>query len=153
MEEKKELKQLLINHLQNIVATKIENVIKSIESAKEARDNETKSTVGDKYETARAMMQFEIDKSNQQLLKARQLETELSKIDVSIIHKKAELGSVVITDIGSYFISIGHGKIKLGKDLFFAVSPQSPVGKLLVGKKPGDKIDFRGQEILVHEVF
>jgi len=48
-----------------------------IEEAKKSRDNETKSSVGDKFETGRARLQTEIDRYNIQLNKTRQLKNEL----------------------------------------------------------------------------
>ena len=43
---------------------KIKIAEESISCIQEARNNETKSSAGDKYETSRAMMQAELDKQN-----------------------------------------------------------------------------------------
>ena len=53
----------LLQHLeQNIAETE-----QAIASAKESRDNESKSSAGDKYETGRAMMQIELENNGRQL--------------------------------------------------------------------------------------
>lgn len=153
MSDKTELKQLLINQLQKIVQDKIDSALISIESAKEARDSETKSSVGDKYETGRAMMHFEIEKNNVQLSKARQLENDLSKIDTHKIHDKVEFGSLVFTNKGNYFISIGLGKIEINKQVYFSVSPASPIGKSLAHKRVEDRIVFQSREIIISDIF
>ncbi len=152
MGELNELKQILLTQLQKLVQDKIDNALNSIESAKEARDNETKSSVGDKYETGRAMMQFEIEKNKVQLSKANQLKNDLAKIDVGKIFQRVEFGSIVITKNGNYFISIGLGKVALGNESFFCISAASPIGKILMGKTVGDKINFQGKKIEITDI-
>ena len=44
------------------VGAEIKIAQESISCIQEARNNETKSSAGDKYETSRAMMQAELDK-------------------------------------------------------------------------------------------
>ena len=69
MKNPRQLKGLIYNQLQEMLDRKIESAKKAIESAKEARDSDTKSSVGDKYETGRAMMQIELEKNEVQLNK------------------------------------------------------------------------------------
>ena len=47
----------------------------------ESRNNETKSSAGDKYETSRAMMQMEEDKVMAQLELAKQMQSELRQLN------------------------------------------------------------------------
>jgi len=48
----------------------------ALDFAKESRDNETKSTAGDKYETGRAMADIEVQKMDMQLAKHKQMLSE-----------------------------------------------------------------------------
>ena len=87
-------------------------ISKALKSIEEARNNETKSSAGDKYETGRAMMQIEEDNNSRQLIQAVQLKTQLQKIVLNKKPVKVELGSIVTTNRSAYFISIGLGEIE-----------------------------------------
>jgi len=69
----KKMKQLIHNQLLTDLDKRIKSAKEFIESAKESRDNDTKSSAGDKFETGREMMQMEIDKNETQLRKALKL--------------------------------------------------------------------------------
>lgn len=146
------LKKILVNHLYSILDKRIETANRDIQIAKESRDNETKSTAGDKYETGRAMVQFEIEKSNVQLSKAIQLKNELAQIDLNKKLNTVVFGSIVKTNLENYFISIGLGAISVQQETFYAISLASPIGKVLNRKKVGDKVDFLGKEIIINEI-
>ena len=118
----------------------------------EAKNNETKSSAGDKHETGRAMMQLEEEKHERQLSKALQLKNLLDKIDIKKQQTNVVLGSLVTTNQASYFFSVGIGKLKLDEQTYFAISLDSPIGQVLVGKTVGETVTFRGKEIVIQEI-
>jgi len=140
-------------YLYKICLDKTEETIsainKALKSIEEARNNETKSSAGDKYETGRAMMQIEEDNNSRQLIQAVQLKTQLQKIDLKKKSKKVELGSMVLTNRSAYFVSIGLGEIKFEAQSYYCISPASPIGLMLMDKKKGEKFEFRGVK---HEI-
>ena len=146
------VKQTIYTHLVKLIREKKDELIQAVASAKESRDNDSKSSVGDKHETARALAQIEIDKLEVQLDKTLHQEKELSSIHPEKPHSQIESGSLVYTNQENYFISIGLGKIELEIGIFYCISLVSPVGKLLNGKKQGDKIHFNGREIEIVKV-
>lgn len=146
------IKKEIITSILNILNKKIELAQQAIDSTRESRDNETKSSVGDKYETGRTMMQFELEKYQVQKNKAESQKNELLKIDINKTYKKVELGSLVLTDTGDFFISTGLGKITIGDRLFFCISPISPVGKLLYGKLTGETFFLQGKQITISQI-
>jgi transcription elongation GreA/GreB family factor len=148
-----QLKSLILNRLKEIIDEKTAIIKIEIELALETRDNETKSNVGDKYETTREMMQLEIEKNLVQLHKFEILKNELSKIDVYKTHNKVEYGSMVITSENKYFISIGLGKIEIENDAVYCISLNSPIGKILNNKKAGEKVNFQGKAITITNIF
>ena len=75
-------KEDILDCLYGIIDEKIAISTKAITSATEARDGDTKSSAGDKYETGREMMQIEIEKNKLQLANAQHLKEELSRISV-----------------------------------------------------------------------
>jgi len=147
-----QIKALILNRLKEIIDEKAAIIRTEIQLAHETRDNETKSNVGDKYETTREMMQLEIEKNLVQLHKFEILKNELSKIDVYKTHNKVEYGSMVITSENKYFISIGLGKIEIENDAVFCISLISPIGKIIQNKKAGEKFNFQGKEIFITKI-
>jgi transcription elongation GreA/GreB family factor len=49
-------------------------------------------------------------------------------------------------------MSIGMGKIMDATEKVYAISPESPVGALLMGKRVGEQIEFRGRKIIIKQV-
>ena len=146
------VKQSIANHIQLLLDDRIKEIQQAIHSAKESRDNETKSSVGDKYETGRAMIQFELEKHTVQLQKAQQQKHKLSQINLQKEYNRVEFGSLIFTDHGNYFIAIGLGKIEIENEIFYCISLASPIGKILNNKKVGGKIIFQGREFTITEI-
>jgi transcription elongation GreA/GreB family factor len=114
--------------------------------AKESRDNDTKSSAGDKYETGRAMMQQEMDQAEKRLAQIKALKNELNRLPLEESSSEIIPGSFVKTTSGLFFIGVSLGKVEIRDQLIFAISTASPLGKLLHLKKEGDTILFNGQE-------
>lgn len=152
MKKTTNIKESIFNLIIEIIENRVETTKLAIDSAKESRDNETKSSMGDKYETGRAMIQMELEKNRVQLNKALNLKNELEQIDLQKKYNKIEFGSLVITSNGSYFISIGIGKLIVENETIYSISLASPIGKLLNNKKAGDKFIFQGKENTVLEI-
>lgn len=137
------IKKDLLLQVQQIVDQKINTAQSIIDSVIESKNNETKSTAGDKYETGRAMMQVEQEKTELRLNEAHKLKAILNRISTTDTHEEIQLGSVVITNTAAYFISVGVGKIQAQNQIFYAISPESPIGKLLMYKKANDHFIFQ----------
>lgn len=153
MTAKIELKEKIFEQLNQIISKRIDTANSAMKAAVESRNNETKSSVGDKYETGRAMMQLEEEKNRVQLSKARELKTELSLVPINKIYSEAGLGSLVLTNKGNYFLSVGLGKIILDDIIYYSISMASPVGKLFYGKRIGERISFNGFEYEIVDLF
>ena len=150
--EKSLIKEQLLNHLHELLNKKIETLQQYIQLAKESRDNETKSSVGDKYETGRAMVQMELEKNQSQLNQILNQKNELEKIDVAKLSIAAEFGAIIITNLGNYFLSIGIGRIEMDNKSWFCISISSAAGQVLYGKETGDVIQFQGKEIEIQMI-
>lgn len=137
-------KELLVK-CKSIIEGKIQSIKLELHKIQESANNETKSSMGDKYETGRAMAQNEIEKLSQNLQEnLSQLEI-LNRILPSN-EKNVRLGSIIQTNKETFFLSVSLGEIKLADQSFFAISSSSPIGKLFLGKVKGDKISFNGME-------
>jgi len=143
---------MIYEQLLKIVDSKVEIAQKELQAANESRNNETKSTAGDKHETGRAMIQLEIERLGVQLSKAVSLKEKLAQIDIQQIRNKVELGSLIITDQENYFISIGHGKLVIDNEDYYCISMASPIGELLIDQEVGSSVIFRKKELTIQEV-
>lgn len=147
-----ETKTALFYELRTAVNGRIIAINRALRSAKNARNNETKSTAGDKHETGRAMMQIEEDKLRVSLSKALVLKANLAKVPVGESSDQVQLGSIVETNNGLFYISVGLGKIILSEKTYFAISLASPIGRLLLDKKVGEQVTFRGATYNIEKI-
>ena len=148
----KNLKSDLIKQLSDILNQKIEILQIAIESGKESRNTDTKSSAGDKFETGRAMMQMEIEKNEVQLNKTKYILSELSGINVTQISDKIEFGSLVFTDNGNYLISFALGKVHFNNSDFYAISLASPLGSALEHKRIGEAVKFQEKQFTIKNI-
>lgn len=151
MENKLNLKQQLYFQCVAFCNKRLQNIQKTIEEIQESLTTETKSSAGDKHETGRAMLQLEREKAGNQLAEIQKLQVLLSKIDILKISKTISLGSLVFTSQVNYYIAISAGELKVDDQVFYAISPKTPIGQLLIGKQVGDKFSFREQEFKVFD--
>ena len=148
----KELKELFLAELYSLVGEKLNSASSAIDSTTESKNTATKSTAGDKHETGRAMMERELALSTAQLNKAQFLKNELSKISLEIDFTSVQLGALVVTNQGNYFISIGLGKVNVLGDDCYAISGGAPLGIAMMGKQKGQMINFQGRNIEIIDV-
>ena len=126
--------------LLELVKEKISEKIKKLEqliAETRASNNDTKSYMGDKYETSREMLQQEINNLQIQLnehLKSQQI---LKNINPNP-HKIVTLGSLVETEKGMFFIAISLGELSFNQEKIFVISAESPLAKAMNGKKTGE---------------
>lgn len=146
------MKNKLIKHLEIVLIEKLDVLNADISSLIESRNNDTKSSAGDKYETGREMTQIELNKLETQLVKTKLLLSDLLKADVLKTYSNIDFGAIVYTDKENYFLSIPYGKVKIENEEFFAISMASPIGSLLKGKKTGEIISFNGREIKIENI-
>jgi transcription elongation GreA/GreB family factor len=130
------LKQKAYNHYLQHINTKIKTLQQTLADLKESGSNETKSTAGDKHETALAMVQIEQANVRARLKDVLEQKAALQKIDASIKTDNIIVnGSLVKTDRGYLFISTALGKAMIEDITIIALSQSSPLGIKLMGLK------------------
>lgn len=147
-----EIKQRLYKLCNDFVEERFLNIQNQIKEIQESLTSETKSSAGDKHETGRAMLQLEREKAGHQLAEIEKLKESLSKIDTTVTYSTAGLGSLVYTSQANYFIAISAGQLEVESQSFFAISPNTPIGLLLMGKALGDEVVFREQNFLITSI-
>lgn len=150
--EKSDKKQLL-NSCLRFVEQRMEQIRKGITDLEEALKLETKCSMGDKYETGRAMLHLEFEKLAGQMEQYAKLRKTLSLISPERSFEKVGFGSAVTTNHANYFIAIPAGKIELEGKIFFAVGAAAPIAQMLSGRTAGEEVLFNGQKIKIQTVF
>ena len=139
------IKESLYNHCVQYVGNRIARIKNEIDLQQAAANEETKSSAGDKYETGRAMAQLEIERNLVQLKEAEKLQSLLQGIVRGGSADRIVPGSLITTAKGVFYIAISIGTVSLEQQSYFIVSPDSPIGKLLLGKRVGQEIVWRDE--------
>jgi hypothetical protein len=139
------LKQKIYNYYLQAILDKKTMFLQLLADLKESGTNETKSTAGDKHETALAMLQIEQARVRGQLKEAEQQYAALEKINPVLSPVTVVAGSLIKTNKCYFFLSIAAGKAIIDGNEVIALSPQSPLGQqlLLVGE---------GQTVTINQV-
>lgn len=111
-----------------------------LDSLQESAASDTKSSMGDKYETSREMINLEKGKLTGQLSEAMEMHTILNSFDLSNPAQRIGLGTLVYTNIAKYYIAVALGPIQVGGEQVFVISPGSPLGRQMLNKQLGDQV-------------
>lgn len=138
---------------QQFVRAKITDLQNQILQNKDNLNAASKSTAGDKHDTARAMMHLEEEKIALQIQRLQQFEKLLHKINPKSECEIIGLGSLILTNKGWLYISAAIGSIELNGQKVMLISLASPVGKSLKDEKVGFVTRINSQEWKVLEVY
>ena len=145
-------KNTLYTYCTDYVMERITRLKIEIKKTQYSANEETKSSAGDKYETGRAMAQLEIEKNTTQLREAERLQGMLQAIHKDLVSEIIIPGSLVTTSNGMFYISISIGLIEIDKTPYFIVAPDSPIGKLFMGKKAGDTVSWNSNVYAIQTI-
>lgn len=148
-----QLKQALLKLCHQFIDERIANCNLAIDTANASISEDTKSSAGDKYETSREMITQEIKNVTAQKEDALREKQALHKLHIEISHSTIKPGSLTFTNHGMFFIAISAGVLKHEAYSAIAVSPSSPIGKVLLAKKVGSTFTFNEREYEVREIY
>jgi transcription elongation GreA/GreB family factor len=131
------LKENIHEHYLQLVLASIRRLHGLLADLKESGANETKSTAGDKHETALAMLQLEQEKVRNQLAEAQHQLALLHTLQPTAVHTVVASGSLVKTNRGYLYVSIAAGKTLVNDQVVIALSAQSPLGQQLLKLRAG----------------
>ena len=100
-------------------------------------NNDTKSSMGDKYETGREMLQQEINTLQMQVNEVVKQIDFLQKMPIKNA-EKVEKGALVTLENGVFYISVSLGEVEFENKKIRPISPESPLAKAMMGMKKGD---------------
>jgi transcription elongation GreA/GreB family factor len=146
------LKQHLLAECLRIQNTQIQTAKSAMDEAQESA-NEHQGALEDKFESFREACQIQRDMFAKQLDEAITSLSVLKRIVATKENKNIMLGSVIITNLQKFFISVSLGEITVDGEKFFAISAMSPLFKAMAGKGEGDEFSFRDKTYRIESIF
>ena len=146
------IKKTLFDHCRAHLEKKMGVLEQQKKSLQKDLTSETKSSAGDKHETGRAMIQLEREKLGNQI---REIELNYQRLNTVKDVKTStiiSLGSLIFTDKANYYVAIAADSCEVNSKVFYCISSQSPIGKLLIGKKINESIMFNNIKSTILEI-
>lgn len=136
----------LIAYTKELLDERMQVAWAAMEAAQESANDQSKSSMGDKYETSRSMGQLDRSMHARQYEQIRQERFLLDRITGNESSGRSAIGSLLETTAGWFFISVSIGVIKFEDETVIVVSSSSPVGISLLGKEKGGVFRFQNKE-------
>lgn len=148
-----QFKQQIYQHCEAIITERLQTIQHNLEQLMDSKQNETKSSAGDKYETGMAMIQNEEDLYKRQLANTQQIQSQFQKIDASKTCETVVPGALIKLPAGWFYMGAAMGKIHINGTDVFCISLQSPIGGALKNHQLNDKVYFNEQYFTISELY
>ncbi len=132
--------------------TRLQDAEREIASLDEAARGETKSSAGDKYETAREMFAQARDLHRRAQESAAANLEWLERQDPSLVRASAGPGALLRVDGGWILMGPVPFSVELDGVAVQGVSMQGPLGMVLKGARAGEERPFRDRQVVVELV-
>lgn len=149
--EKLEIKKQLIHRCKEILEQNASNAKIAMDEHQQMANEY--GPPKDRYDSFRMQMLRKRDMFAVQYQKFVDEILLLEKIDLTKTYKKAEFGSVIITNKQKMFVFSGLGKIKFENQDFFIISTQVPIFNAIKGYKIGDKYTYNNINAEILDLF
>lgn len=146
------LKQKIYDHLNSLLGNKILSIKNILNELSESAMTNSKSSAGDKHETAQAMIHIEQESISKQLNEMLKQKDILENINPNATPPQITKGSLVKSNRGYLFLSIAYGKITIEGATIIVISPQSPLGIKLAGLKTNDSTEINGVSYIIEGI-
>ena len=146
-----EFKYQLFEACKKVITERINTAKHAMDEAQLAANGEEKSSAGDKYETSRAMGHRDRDMYARQLLEAQ---NEFQKIERLTLEPSdfIKTGSLLLANETLYFILTGIGKLEIKAKTVMVVSKESPIAKVMLGKRENEGFVFNEKQWQIKEL-
>ena len=145
-------RKALILQCRESLETRKSEYLRELRSVDEAAAGETKSSAGDKYETAREMMAQARNLLGRNLAETESGLDALARMAAVPLRPVIGFGSLVETDQGWHLLGASLGEMEIAGITVRMMSLASPLGAALKGKSAGDRFPWRGSEAAVLRV-
>lgn len=147
-----QFKQKIFHYYRQQVQDKIDAFRDMVAALTEGAANDAKGSAGDKHETALSMMHLEQEKLNHKIAEFMEQKSVLDRINADEKHDRVVLGSLAVANGHNLFVSTALPKISLEGKTVLALSPQSPLGTMMLGKTVGDSFEVNGTSYKITEI-
>ncbi len=144
VENKMELRKFVLQ----ILEEKIEKLARFIDFTVEASKDIKKTP---KYDSIREEAQDEIYQLDKQMFELKSKYKSMSRV-INATSETIQIGSVVITNKARFYISVSLGEFFYEGDRFYAISPESPIAKKMIGLRMGDEFVLNSIHQKIKEV-
>ncbi len=132
--DKEAIKRFCLNQLDKQLKT-LKDLMQEVQ---QASNLETKSTAGDKHDTARAHAQNEVERLGKQVQQLESSMQDLLRLPVES-HNKVQRGSLVKSSCGDFYIAVALLPSLTSHQQFIALSPSAPLAQRMLGRAVGDE--------------
>ena len=137
------------NYVKSVIADKIQTLEKFVHFTKEASKDIKKTP---KYDSVREEAHEEIYQMQRQLAELHKLQNGMARVlnsEMSVV----QLGSLVITNKARFYISVSLGEFFFEGDRMYAISEESPMAKMMIGKKVGEEFVLNRIHQKIEEIY
>ncbi|MBF5027173.1 GreA/GreB family elongation factor [Planobacterium oryzisoli] len=130
--DKKALREYVVEMLQGKIKTLSYYLNFTLDATREIKKTS-------KYDSIREEMQEEIYHLDKQMASLKLMQQNMRRV-LSEPTEVVKVGSLVITQNSRFYISISLGEFFFDSLRYYAISPESPMARLMLGKKPGESL-------------
>jgi transcription elongation GreA/GreB family factor len=145
-------RKAVFSECMNLLNESILDLHSQLKEIQESIEGESKSTMGDKHETSRVMLQQEQEKMSGQLQDLLQQRNMLEQSENPESTNTISRGNLVLTDKGYIYIATALGRIKINGTDIMVISPASPMGHELLNKQKGEEAMIQQNKLLIREI-
>lgn len=145
------MKGKILSYARSLVEKKLAAIKSNMDLLQQSANDNVKSSMGDKYETGRAMVQLEQENLMSMHSQLKNQKGLLARIDVNET-SDIRLGSLVTTNVGQFYLCTGLGKVEVEGNIVFTIALDSPIGQKLLGKKEGDSFELNGRQYHIQAI-
>lgn len=146
------LKVRLHNTCLQVLNDRVKSLEEELAQLRKSQAGETKSSMGDKYETAREMINLEKAKLSERLTENVRMRNLLNTLRPEKKMSAVQSGALLKVGDARYYISVGLGKVIVDGITIFVISPVSPIGQAMLDKKLGETFWFNGRTQVIDEI-
>lgn len=145
-------KERILARIRGILLEKQQQLQVVLDDLNDGIANDTKSSAGDKYETARSMSQQEIDKVSVQLQEIGRQLALLPGLESVVWNGTIRNGSLVETDGGNFFVGVPAGQVEVEGETVFCLGAAAPIAQVFMGKTAGESCVMNGKKYVIAKV-
>ncbi len=147
------IKTAFLLFLNQHIQTEVDQIQHELKLISVDLTNDTKSSAGDKFETAREMANQEINKLQTVLLDKKRFLQLLQSESFSKTHTSIQAGTLVQISGQWYFFGVPFGKLIYKEKQILGIGLTAPFAQFFLKNKTGAELQFNGNEFHIEKLF